>query len=79
MVGFFNGLAFALLTSPSLFFAMRAHSFLQQARHYYRAVVGGSALFVGMIAILRGLAEVEIIPHFIINPSAPIYYHIVIY
>ncbi|MEI8365271.1 MAG: sulfite exporter TauE/SafE family protein [Parachlamydiaceae bacterium] len=78
-VGLLNGFVFALLTSPSLFFAMQAHVFLRQARHYYRAVVGISALIVGIVAVLRGLAEEDFIPHFILNPNAAAHYHIVIY
>jgi uncharacterized protein len=79
VVGFFNGFAFALLTSPSLFLAMKAHAVLRQARHYYRAVVGISALVVGIFAILRGLAEVDLISHWVLNPESSPYYHIVIF
>lgn len=78
-VGLINGFAFALLTSPSLFLAMKAHALLRQARHYYRAVVGISALVVGTLAILRGVAESGMIPHWILNPDAPTSYHIVIF
>ena len=78
-VGLLNGFAFAILTSPSLFLAMKAHAVLRQARHYYRAVVGISALIVGTVAILRGLAESGIISHWILNPAAPAYYHVVIF
>lgn len=78
-VGLLNGFVFALLTSPSLFLAMRAHEFLRHARRYYRAVVGVSALVVGLLAVLRGFAEEGVIPHLVINPNAATYYHIVIY
>lgn len=79
MIGLLNGLAFALLTSPSLFLAMKAHTFLKRARHYYRTVVGVSALVVGTLAILRGFAASGIIPHLILNPDSPAHYHIVIF
>ena len=79
LVGLLNGFAFALLTSPSLFLAMQAHTLLRQARHYYNAVIGISALLVGTLAILRGLAETGIINHWILNPHSPTYYHIVIF
>lgn len=78
-VGLLNGFAFAILTSPSLFLAMKAHALLRQARHYYRVVVGVSALVVGVFALLRGLAESGVIAHWILNPQSPSYYHIVIF
>lgn len=78
-VGLLNGFAFALLTSPSLFLAMKAHSFLKSAKHYYHTVIGASAMLVGGIAILRGLAEAGWIPHWILNPNASAHYHIVIF
>lgn len=78
-VGLINGFAFAVLTSPSLFLAMKAHAILRQARHYYRTVVGVSAFIVGGLAILRGLAEAGMISHWILNPGAASYYHLVIF
>jgi uncharacterized protein len=78
-IGLLNGFAFALLTSPSLFLAMQAHALLRQARHYYRAVVGLSALIVGGVAILRGMAESGFISHWILNPESASQYHIVIF
>ena len=73
--GLINGFAFAILTSPSLFLAMKAHAVLRQARRYYRLVVGVSALIVGGLAILRGMAEAGIIPHWVLSPA----YHVVIF
>jgi uncharacterized protein len=78
-IGLINGFAFALLTSPSLFFAMKAHALMRQASKYYQSVIGISAILVGFFAVLRGLAEMEIIPHLILNPYSSSYYHIVIY
>ncbi len=78
-VGLLNGLAFALLTSPSLFFAMQAHALLRQAKKYYQSVIGLSALLVGAIAILRGLAEMGWISHWILNPNSASHYHLVIF
>lgn len=75
LVGLLNGFAFALLTTPSLFLAMQAHAFLRGARHYYKAVIGVSALLVGTLAILRGFAEIDMIPHWVVSPD----YHIVIW
>lgn len=79
LVGLFNGFAFALLTSPSLFFAMQAHALLGKAKAYYRTVVGVSAVVVGALALLRGFAVTGLIPHLILNPGAAAQYHIVIF
>lgn len=78
-VGLLNGFAFALLTSPSLFFAMKAHTILRQAKKHYRTVVGVSALVVGALAILRGLAEADLISHWVLNPESSSYFHLVIF
>jgi len=78
-VGMINGLAFALLTSPSLLLAMNAHFLFQQLRPYYQKVMGGAALLIGGLSICRGLAELDVIPHLILNPASPAYYHLVIY
>lgn len=78
-IGLFNGFAFALLTTPSLFMAMQAHRFFQGARKYYKAIIGISALLVGSITLLRGFAEVGMISHFVLNPNSDAAYHIVFY
>jgi len=75
MTGLMNGLAFALLTSPSLFLAMQAHTFFAGIRHYYQIVMGVSALLVGILAFLRGLAEIGIISHWVLSSD----YHLVIF
>lgn len=74
-VGLVNGLAFALLTSPSLFFAMQAASLIRRFRGFYQPVMGLSALFVGALAILRGLAELQIVGHFSLNST----FHLVLF
>lgn len=61
--GVLNGFCFALLTSPSLFFAMRAHMLLGSAKRHYNTLVGIAALLAGSIALCRGLAEVGFIEH----------------
>lgn len=78
-IGLFNGLAFALLTSPSLFLAMQAHRFLRQARRYYQTVIGVSAMLVGGLSVLRGAAEAGWISHLILNPHSADHYHLVIF
>nr|MBA3816565.1 sulfite exporter TauE/SafE family protein [Parachlamydiaceae bacterium] len=78
-VGFINGLAFALLTSPSLVLAMKAHTFLHIIKRHYQTVIGISAILVGSLAILRGLAEMNLISHWVLNPSSSHLYHLVIF
>jgi sulfite exporter TauE/SafE len=78
-VGLGNGFAFALLTSPSLFLAMHTLSLLKTLKGYDRPILGGSSILVGILAICRGLAEMGLISHWVLNPSASISYHVVIY
>lgn len=79
LTGLGNGFAFALLTSPSLFFAMHAHTFLYRFKHHYSLLLAGCALSIGILSILRGAADLEWIPHLILNPQAHSSWHIVIY
>jgi|GEM_PF-724254 len=78
-VGMVNGFFFALITSPSLFFAMNAHYFLHRFKHHYNNLMGVSAVFIGLLAFCRGFADLDIIDHLILNPSAASAFHIVIY
>ena len=75
LAGLLNGFAFAVLTSPSLFLAMKAHQLMRRALPYYQTVIGISALAAGLLAVLRGLAEWELIPHLVLSTQ----YHIVLY
>lgn len=79
MIGLLNSFVFAILTSPSLFLAMQAHVYLHKLRRYHQPVVGISALVVGILAILRGMAESGLISHWILNPEFSSYYHVVIF
>lgn len=74
-IGFWNGLAFALLTTPSLLFALRMHQWLGVLKPHYNKVLGCCAVLVGTLAICRGLAELNLIDHWVLNQD----YHIVIY
>lgn len=62
-VGAFNGAAFALLSSPSLWFAMHLHGWMAKIKKNYDVWMGVAAIFVGTVSIARGLAELEIIEH----------------
>lgn len=78
-VGLLNGFAFALLTTPSLFLAMHTHRLFFNFKKHYNTVIGICGVMVGVLAICRGLAEVDIIPHLILNAESDSKYHVVIY
>lgn len=78
-IGLFNGFALALLTSPSLYFAMHMHHMFSKFKKHHNKVIGFSSLIIGVLAICRGFAEIDMIPHLILNPESPTHYHIVIY
>lgn len=78
-VGMINGLAFALLTTPSLWLAMHARGLMNRLKSHYNSVMGVLALLVAALAICRGLAEIGTIPHLVLNPSAANQYHVILY
>lgn len=78
-IGFLNGAALALLTSPSLILAMHASQFLGRFRQHYNTLLGYAGLLVGSLALCRGLAELHLIPHWVLNPDAPQAYHLVLF
>ncbi len=79
MIGLSNGFALALLTTPSLALAMHAHRLFKRLKHYYQPVLGMSSIAIGVLSFCRGLAEAGWISHWILNPDAPVRYHIVIF
>jgi uncharacterized protein len=78
-IGLGNGFAFALLTTPSLVIAMHALKLFKSCRKYDSAILGGCSILVGILACCRGLAEMGWMNHWVINPDAPITYHLVIF
>jgi len=58
-IGLINGMAFALLTSPSLWIAMRAQGVLAPFKQHYRTIIGALALLVGSFAIYRGALDLN--------------------
>ncbi|MCB1114372.1 MAG: sulfite exporter TauE/SafE family protein [Chlamydiia bacterium] len=68
-MGALNGFLFALLTSPSLFFAMKLTSFFKGYKKLSDQIVGLTALFVGILAILRGFAELDYLEHFSLSEA----------
>jgi len=63
LIGLFNGFCFALFTSPSLVAALYASSIFQKWKRSYRPIMGGMTLLIGVMAFLRGLSHLEVIPH----------------
>ena len=78
-VGLTNGFLFALITSPALFCAMHAWKLVGGLKQHYNTAMGLAGLFVGGLALCRGLAELEVIPHLVLNPASPAAYHLVIF
>jgi sulfite exporter TauE/SafE len=66
-IGMLNGFAFALLTSPSLFLAMQAHTMLGKSKGFYQTAGHFFALIVGVIALCRGFAEFNWLPHMTVS------------
>lgn len=75
LTGTLNGAAFALLTTPSLWFAMHAHKLLSFGKKHYNTLIALAALIAGSIALCRGLADLNLIPHLILSEN----YHIVVF
>jgi sulfite exporter TauE/SafE len=79
LAGFANGLALAVLTAPGLAAAMHAHHFFHKLGRHYHLIVGFCACLVGLLAVLRGCADLGLISHLVLNPASPAYYHVVIF
>lgn len=79
LIGMINGMAFAILTTPSLAIAMHAHNIFNNLRNSYNLIIGTCAIAIGTLAILRGFAEIGTIPHLTIDINPTSGYHIVIY
>lgn len=70
-VGTINGFVFGLLTTPSLLLAMQAKRWMKGMKGmkgWYSPLVGGMAVCIGVITVLRGFAEWELIPHVGVHP-----------
>lgn len=79
LVGLMNGAAFALLTSPSLVAAMYAHSLFRSAKRYEQGIIGVCSIATGILTVCRGLADLEVIPHLIINSQSSAQFHFALY
>lgn len=78
-IGLFNGFSLALLTTPSLFLAMRARNLFKNLKGYTNTVLGLTSIGVGALACFRGLADLGWLSHWILNPDSSPSYHIVIF
>lgn len=74
-VGALNGFVFALLTSPSLFLAMRLTQVLARFQRFSNVIISSTACGVGILSLMRGMAEMGWIPHLILNEK----YHMVLW
>lgn len=73
--GMMNGLAFALFTSPALMAAMGARHWIKRFRGSAHTVTAILALLIGAVALCRGFADLEWIPHLLLVPKL----HIALY
>jgi sulfite exporter TauE/SafE len=74
--GFINGLAFSLLTSPSLWLAMRFKGLFAKAKNSYQALFGSLTLGVASLGFARGAAEMGWLEHFAWDTP---WFHLVLY
>jgi len=79
LVGLFNGFALALLTSPSLLFAMHLKRLLPFFRTRTDFILAFSTIAVGVLTLCRGLAEMGLISHWTLNEEASPFYHLVLF
>lgn len=76
-VGFFNGFAFALITSPALVLALSAQSWIRVYIPNYKKLMACSALFLALIFALRALANLGLIEHLVLMETD--FGHLVLY
>lgn len=78
LFGALNGFLFAVLTSPSLFAALHLQRRLQ-SKNYFSEAFAFSAFLASFLVLLRGFAELDLIPH--LNFEIPIFngIHIVLF
>jgi uncharacterized protein len=69
LVGLINGFAFALLTTPALILILKSHGVLLRLKKWYKPLFGGAVICVGLLSVLRGLADMGLIDHLAINQS----------
>ena len=77
--GFINGLLFAIFTSPSLIIAMYLPKIFDRGTISMQKITTCVLILAGFFSLLRGFAELNLIHHLVINPSADPKWHILLY
>lgn len=67
--GIIQGLLFSLLTTPSLFLAIKGMNVLLRYKKWVDPMIKVTTLTVGVLAMLRGLAELDVIAHYTLIPD----------
>lgn len=75
--GLLNGFLFALITSPSLFIAMKVPEIFKSRKRSLSLLLPLAATPAALLAFLRGFAEIGWIDH--LSISLPFHMHLVIY
>lgn len=73
LMGGINAAVFALLTTPSLWFAMQASSPFKLLKKYYQNIMGSFTIMIGILSLLRAFASEEMIPHLSFTLSSNAY------
>lgn len=79
LLGLTHGFLFALFTSPALILAMYAPKLLKGKKLGSNFLVGLAIVTAGLLATFRGLADLELMPHYIVNQASPSPFHIVLW
>lgn len=74
-IGAINGFLFALLTSPSLVLAMKIKRWMPQSHKIAKAIAFATSFAIGLISVLRGLADLGYVKHLTLSES----FHIVLF
>ena len=74
-IGLFNGFLFALLTSPSLVLAMKIKRWIPRSEKVAKGIAFTTSFAIGVISILRGLAELGYIDHWVLSDKL----HVVVF
>jgi len=74
-IGALNGFLFALLTSPSLLLAMKIKKWIPKSDRIAKLIAFTTSFAIGLISILRGLAELGYVDHLILSEK----FHIVVF
>lgn len=68
-IGSLNGFLFALLTSPSLLFAMKIKAMFPKGEKSAKRIAFLTSFIIGLISLLRGFAELGFIDHLTLSET----------